>query len=305
MRRLVRKGGAMVILALFAIAGMGLDAAATGRCGAGSRCAQSAGATSISGRPNRIVSLAPSVTEIVFALGEGCRLAGVTELCDFPAEAGRLPKIGAFLHPDIERIVSLAPDLCIAVKDENLPDGMERLRSFGIPVYVVNPRSLDSVVDAICEIGRLLDAEKRAEELAADMETRIERVKSRVAKASDRPGVFFQIGISPIVSAGSRTFIDELIVVAGGRNLAEGPIPYPRFSIEQVLTLQPDVILVTSMARGQAFEPILEAWREWRNVPAVRNERIFLVDSNLFDRPTARLVEGLEILARLIHPELY
>lgn len=305
MRRCARKDGAVAILALFAIACTGVGVAVHGWCGPGLRCAGPVGEASTPGHPSRIVSLAPSVTEIVFALGEGGRLVGVTELCDFPSEAGRLPKIGAFLHPDIERIVSLAPDLCIAVKDGNLPDWIERLRGFGIPVYVVNPKSLDSVVDAICEIGGLLDARTRAEEMAADMERRIERVKSRVARASDRPGVFFQIGISPIVSAGSQTFIDELITVAGGHNLAEGRIPYPRFSIEQVLALQPDVILVTSMARGQPFEPILAAWREWRNVPAVDNGRIFLVDSNLFDRPTARLVEGLEILARLIHPELY
>lgn len=305
MNRSAKSWGALAVFAFLAVASWGFPAAPPGWCASGLPGGQPAGARTASVSPKRIVSLAPSITEIVFALGKGDCLAGVTELCDFPAEAARLPRIGAFLHPDFERIVSLAPDLCLAVKDENLPDGMDRLRTFGIPVVVLNPKSLDSVADAIREIGRLLDVRERAEELAVGMETRIERVKSQVAKASERPRVFFQIGISPIVSAGSRTFIDELINTAGGRNLAEGSTPYPRFSIEQVLTLEPDIILVTSMARGQPFEPILSAWRQWRSVPAVRNERIFLVDSNLFDRPSARLVEGLEILARLIHPELY
>lgn len=294
-----------IVFSVFAIIVMGWAAVVPGWCESGSTSVPISGTGSAHSRPERIVSLAPSVTEIIFALGEERRLVGVTELCDFPDEARGLPKIGAFLHPDIERIVSLDPDLCIAVKDANVPAGTEPLRSFGIPVVVLNPKSLDSVVETIREMGRLLGARERAEDLAAQMERRIREVKSRVAKTHERPGVFFQIGVSPIVSAGSGTFINELIEAAAGRNLAEGPIPYPRFSIEQVLTLQPDLILVTSMSRGTAFGPILDGWKQWPNVPAVRNGRIFLVDSNLFDRPTARLVQGLEILAEFIHPELY
>jgi iron complex transport system substrate-binding protein len=255
--------------------------------------------------PGRVVSLAPSITEIVFALGKGERLKGVTQHCDFPVEAQALPRVGSYVHLDLERIVALKPDLCIATRDGNPQDVVTRLEALKIPVYVVNPKNLETVLDTLLEIGRLLNASQSADNLASDLRARIERVKSRVARAEQRPRVFFQIGIVPIVSAGSSTFIDELITTAGGHNLAEGPSSYPRFSREQVLALQPEVIIITSMTRGQAFEPVKAEWSQWDNLPAVRNQHIFIVDSNLFDRPTPRLIEGLEILARLIHPELF
>jgi iron complex transport system substrate-binding protein len=284
---------------------LGFSAIVPGCCSAGTIPDQTGKEVTVPDNPTRVVSLAPSITEILFSLGEGHRLAGATDLCDFPAEAGLLPKVGRFPHPDIERIVGLRPDLCIALKNVNPPDLLERLGTFGIPVYVVDPRDLGTIVGTIRDLGRLFDAKAKAEELVHDMSARIERVKSRVAKAERRPGVFFQLGITPIVSAGSHTFIDELIITGGGRNLAQGSTPYPRFTKEQVLALQPEVIIITSMTRGLAVEQVRDEWGEWESLPAVRNQRIFIVDSNLVDRPTARLVEGLEIVAGLIHPELF
>jgi iron complex transport system substrate-binding protein len=137
------------------------------------------------------------------------------------------------------------------------------------------------------------------------MKSRIGRVTSRIATTDYRPRVFFQIGISPIVSVGSDTFIHEIIVLAGGKNLAAGRIPYPRFSQEQVLGLSPEVFILTSMARTGAFEKAKAKWERWPQLDAVRSGRIHLVDSNLFDRPSPRLVEALEVMARLIHPELF
>jgi iron complex transport system substrate-binding protein len=154
------------------------------------------------------------------------------------------------------------------------------------------------------EIGVILNAGSRAKTLTNGMRTRIQRVKSRIAQVNYRPRVFFQIGISPIVSAGTDTFIHELIEIAGGKNLAEGRIAYPRFSREQVLALEPEVFIITSMARQAGFEQVKTEWRRWPNIPAVRDDRIFLVDSNLFDRPSPRLVDGLELLTGLFHPEL-
>ena len=153
-------------------------------------------------------------------------------------------------------------------------------------------------------MGAILNAGHRAKTLTAGMRTRIQRVIFQVAQVNYRPRVFFQIGISPIVSAGTDTFIHELIEIAGGINLAEGRSTYPRFSKEQVLALEPEVLVITSMARQAGFEQVKAQWRRWPNIPAVRDERIFIVDSDLFDRPSPRLVSGLELLARLIHPEL-
>lgn len=255
--------------------------------------------------PQRIVSLAPSITEIIYALGQEHRLAGVTRFSDFPAEASKLPKVGSFVRLDLERIVALKPDLCIAVKDGNPKAVVERIESLQVPVYVVNPRNLDSVMEAVIEIGVLLNAGKKAKSLVQDMRYRIQRVAFLVAKLSSRPRVFYQVGISPIVSAGSDTFIHELILLAGGENLAQGPTRYPRFSREQVLALSPEVFIITSMARGEVFEGVKKEWSRWTSIPAVRDQRIFLVDSNLFDRQTPRLLDGLELLVRLIHPEIF
>lgn len=258
----------------------------------------------LSDDPQRVVSLAPSITEIIFALGQEHRLKGATRFSDFPPEANSLPKVGSYVQLDLERIVALKPDLCIAIKDGNPRQTVVRLESLEVPVYVVDPRNLEAVTKTIIEIGDLLNATKNAENLVNNMRLRINRVRSAAEKISHRPCVFFQIGISPIVSVGTNTFIHELIVLAGGDNLTKGPIPYPRFSREQVLSLAPEVFIITSMARGEVFERVKIEWSRWSEMPAIKNRRIFLVDSNLFDRPTPRLVDGLEVLGRLIHPEL-
>ena len=255
-------------------------------------------------KPQRVVSLAPSITEIVFALDQGHRLQGVTTYSDFPPEAAKLPKVGSYVHLDLEKIVALKPDLCIAIKDGNPRVIAQRLESLKIPVYAVDPNNLETIMKTVLEIGTLLNAKNRANQLVQNMDLRIQKVKSLVAKTTYRPRIFLQIGVSPIVSAGTHTFIHELIVIAGGTNLAAGPIPYPRFSLEKVLALSPEIIIITSMARSAVFEKVKAEWEKWPNMPAVRNQRIYVEDSNFFDRPTPRLVDGLELLIRLIHPEL-
>lgn len=259
----------------------------------------------LSNNPQRVIALAPNITEIVFALGQQHRLKGVTMYSDFPVQASKLPKVGSYVHLDIERIVALKPDLCIAVKDGNPREIIMRLEAMNIPVYAINPVNLDSVIESINRIGELLNVSKRSKKLVQDISSRIKKVKFLVTKASYRPKVFFQIGISPIVSVGTHTFIHELIELAGGENLAKGPIPYPRFSREKIIALRPDVIIISSMARDEAFEKIKAQWSNWPELPAVRKNQIFTVDSNIFDRPSPRMVEGLEMLARLLHPEIF
>jgi iron complex transport system substrate-binding protein len=260
---------------------------------------------SVPEHPERIVAMAPSITEIIFALEAENRLAGVTRFSDYPQEAQRLPKVGSYVHLDLEKIVSLAPDLCIAVKDGNPITVIRRLESVGIPVYAVDPRDINSVIDTIVELGRILDARPRAQALADGLRLRVEQVRNKAAEAPRKPRIFFQIGISPIVSVGTETFIHELIELAGGINLAAGATPYPRFSREQVLAMAPEVFIITSMARGEVFEQVKSEWEKWPSMPAAKHGRILLVDSNLFDRSSPRLVDGLEELARIIHPEIF
>jgi len=255
--------------------------------------------------PRRVVSLAPSITEIIFALNQQHRLKGVTRFSNYPAEASRLPVVGSYVRLDLERIVALNPDLCVAIKDGNPKETVDRLQSLNIPVYAVDPRNLKLMMQTIQEIGGILNADEDAITLVNNMRVRTQRINTLVSKTVHRPRVFVQIGISPIISAGTDTFIHELIIRAGGTNVAAGQTSYPRFSREQVLALSPDVIIITSMARSAVFEQVKTEWSRWTDMPAARNHRIFIVDSDLFDRPSPRLLDGLEILVQLIHPELF
>ena len=253
--------------------------------------------------PRRVVALAPSITEIVFALDRQDRLAGATRFSDYPPEAASLPKVGSYIHLDLERIVALSPDLCIAVKDGNPKAVVDRLEMLDIPVYAVNPVDLASVNDTIVEIGGLLQAESQAVTIVAGLSERIATVRAKVATVTRHPRVFFQIGVSPIVAVGSGTFIHELIVMAGGENATAGPVPYPRLSREQVIALAPDIIIITSMARSARIERVKADWERWPDIPAIQKDRIHLVDSDIFDRASPRLIDALEQLAVLIHPQ--
>ncbi len=254
--------------------------------------------------PKRVVSLAPSITEVIYDLNCEDRLKGATTYSDFPEAAQKLPKVGSYVYLDLEKIVSLKPDLCIGIKDGNPKGIVMRLESFGIPVYAVNPRSLESIRSTVLEIGKLLQASDNARRVVEVMDSRVNHVRQLAATSKHQPRVFFQIGISPIVSAGSDTFIHELIEIAGGVNLAQAYTSYPRFSTEDVVVAAPDIIIITSMSRGKAFDQVKEEWGQWPNIPAVKNDRVYLVDSDLFDRPTPRLIDALEVLLQLIHPEL-
>ncbi len=255
--------------------------------------------------PERIVTLAPNIAEIVFSLGQGERIIGVSLFSDFPEAVKKIPKIGSYVNLDMEKIIALKPDLCIATKDGNPREEVLTLASMDIPIYVVNPCDLTSVMHTITEIGTLLNTEGRAAALVKHMRERVARVDALVGQTGYRPKVFFQIGVAPIVSVGSNTYIHELIIRAGGANVAEGPVAYPRYSREQVLALAPEVIIITSMERGRVFEKVRKDWARWTQLSAVKNDRIALVDSNILDRPSPRLVDGLELLLTIIHPELF
>jgi iron complex transport system substrate-binding protein len=255
--------------------------------------------------PRRVVALAPSVTEIVYALGQEARLVGVTRHSNYPPAAQRLPQVGSYIQLDVERIVALRPDLCIAVKDGNPLAAVEQLEALGVAVFAINPVDLETVMHSVLAVGGLLGAEPQAQTVVGDMRRRIQKVRERVAQTSRRPTLFFQIGVSPIVSVGSSTFIHTLIELAGGVNVAAGKIPYPRFSREQVIGLAPEVIIISAMERTAQFEQVKAEWLQWPAIPAVKNQAVFIAPDDLFERPSPRLAEALEILAAFVHPELF
>jgi iron complex transport system substrate-binding protein len=259
----------------------------------------------VSSDPQRVVALAPSITEIVYALGRQDILKGVSRFSDFPTAAEKLPKVGSYIQLDVERIVALSPDLCIGIKDGNPLAVVEQLDSLGVPVFAVNSVDMESTMRSIQAIGQVLNAGPRAKEIVADMRRRIQYVADTAKKAARKPRVFVQIGVSPIVSVGDGTFINELITLAGGVNVAAGPNPYPRFSVEQVIAMAPDVLVICSMARATVFEEVKAGWMQWPAIPAVTDQAVFIAPNNIFDRPTPRLVDGLEQMARYIHPQLF
>lgn len=252
----------------------------------------------------RVVSLAPSLTETSYDVGGGAALVGVTRFATFPEAAARLPKVGTYVALDIEKIVSLKPQLCLAIKDGNPKSTVERLESLGIPVYVFDPKSLEDVVDTVVRLGEIYRTEAKASALASGYQQRLSRVASQLEAAKDHPRVFFQIDAQPIISAGDDTFLDQLLVRSGSVNLAAGRSGYPRYSWEELLELMPDVVLLASMGGGYSEQELRSRWEAWPQIPAVKNKRLHVVDADLFDRPSPRLIDALESLVDLLHPEL-
>jgi len=254
-------------------------------------------AVQVPAQPQRIVSLAPSITEILFALGAGDRVAGVTSYCDYPPEARQKPPVGDTLKPGVEKIVALKADLVIISTASQVEASFRKLEELGIAVYVTNPRSIDGVVESIDKIGELIDARERAQELADELRRRITTVETRVAETS-RPSVLVILGTEPLITAGAGSFINDLINRAGARSIsAEDKADYPQYSIETAVARQPEIILL--QAGGN------ELIERLRQTPAARSNRVYHIDDDLLLRPGPRLVDGLEQLGAKFHPELF
>ena len=251
----------------------------------------------------RVVSLAPNLTEISYEVGGGDTLVGATRFANFPEAAAGLPKVGSYVALDIEKIVSLKPQLCLAIRDGNPKAAVDRLEALGIPVYVFDPQSLEAIVDTVERLGSIYRKEARAAALADGYRQRLARVARRVAGVTNRPEVFFQIDAQPVISAGSDTFLHQLLIRSGSINLAADRSGYPRYTWEELLVLEPEVVLVASMGGGYTDLELRSLWQEWPQIPAVRNDRLYVVDADLFDRPTPRLIDALESLVGLLHPE--
>lgn len=258
----------------------------------------------LTGTPKRIIPLAPSLTEILYYLGLGEKVAGVTEYSYYPPEAKEKPSVGSYIDPNIEKIISLSPDLVIGTKDGNLPNSVYLLEQARIPVYVINPRNVRDSIATIDEIGSLCGVSEKAHELVDRLNKRLEAVQDAVA-SGERPLVFLQINTSPIMTVNRNTFLHDLIMLAGGINMtADEPITYPRISIEEVIRKKPDIIIISTMEMGGDSEKVRGEWMKWKSIPAVKNNRVYLIDSDVINRPSQRIIDGLEAMARIIHPEI-
>jgi iron complex transport system substrate-binding protein len=241
--------------------------------------------------PRRVVSLAPSLTEIVFLIGRDRSLVGVTRFCNVPAAASGLPKIGGVSDPDVERIVALSPDLVLCTTDGNPRDKVRALEEMGIPCFAVAPQDLDAVFTAVERLGTLLGAADRGRAEAGALRRRA-RLARPPSDEAEKPAVLFVVSTAPIIVAGEGTFMDELVRLAGGRNAAAGfSGRYPRLSVEELVAARPDVIFVAGMAGVERFPPGVTRWKE---VPAFRYGAVITLDGDLVTRPGPRLVTALE-----------
>ena len=255
--------------------------------------------------PMRVVSLAPSLTEIVFALGRGDWLVGVTDFCDYPPEARSKPKVGGSMTPDLERVVGLRPDLVLATAEGNPRDTVAQLTRLRISVFAVKPDGYAGILASLQAVGRALRAEAAAARLVRDIQGRVGAIRHAVA-GERHPRVLYLVWTDPLIAAGPTTYIHDLIEMAGGENVVrERSVPYPRLGWEEVVGEAPEVILVASHRNGSERPPIREVWRSWQSVPAVRSGRIIAVPGDTIHRPGPRVVEGVERLARAIHPEVF
>ena len=252
--------------------------------------------------PCRIVSLAPSITETLFALSLDSSIVGVTDYCDIPEAAKLKPKVGGMLNPNIERIIELEPDLVLMSASGNLQTDYQKLTSLGIPVFVSNPRTIDGVLKSIRDIGELTQQKATAETLAAKLGNRRSKIIEELrAKPSQK--VLLLLSLNPLIAAGKGTFLDELITAARGENIARGAgTSYPVLSREEIFRSKPDVIIATSDI-VKTRDAIAAAYPEWRELPAIQNKRIAIVDASLVSRPGPRVIEALEVVARMIHGE--
>jgi iron complex transport system substrate-binding protein len=256
-------------------------------------------------KPKRIVSLAPSVTETLFALGAGEQLVGICTFCDFPREVERIDRIGSYIAPNVEAIVAEAPDVVIGVPP-NSPEAVAALRRAGLRVVIVQVDTLEQIEAAMRTIAHEAGRDAQGETLLAELQQRMAAVRTRLEGAPQRR-VLMVVGQNPLIAVGSGIFLNELITQAHGVNIAaDTNQQWPRFSLEVAVAKQPDVIIDGSMGSEEKDETqLLGVWQNFPELPAVRNGRLYGRRSYTLLRPGPRLAEGFEEIARLIHPERF
>ena len=255
--------------------------------------------------PQRILPLTSSLSETLFALGLDDRIVGVTEFANYPKAARKKPKVGTFFNPNLEKILALDPDLVIASSEHQDGKTGVALKKIGIPVFRVKPVDLNSIYRLISDLGEITGTLKRAQKLILRMKKQVAMIERQVAGLRPQR-VFYQVGIDPIVTANRQTFAADLIHRAGGILVtADNPIRFPTYAIEKIIVDAPEVIIVSSMSPNTNYQRFYLSWQRWQTIPAVRNDRIYVVDSDLVDRPSPRIVDGLAKMAEFIHPETF
>jgi iron complex transport system substrate-binding protein len=253
----------------------------------------------INGTPQRIISMAPSNTEILFALGLGDRVVGVTDWCDYPPEALGKEKVGGYVNPDIEKIVALNPDLILVAYGTPM-DVINNLVGLGLTVFGIKTTTSDDLLNDIRTIGKITGKEVEAQALTSEMASRIQAITAKTSELQQRPRVFYIVWHDPLWTAGSGTFIDELIEKAGGVNICQNITGYAQINLEEVVALNPEIIIASEWSYDWAHNAT-----ELASTNASQTHRVYTLDDDLVQRPGPRLVEGLEWFAHYIQPDIF
>jgi iron complex transport system substrate-binding protein len=264
-------------------------------------------------QPRRIVSTAPSITEMLYALGLGDRVVGVTTFCRYPPEAARKPKIGNYLRPDVETILALHPDLVIA--ERSMIRQALWLPQLKLKLLEVDDATIPGIYESIRAIGLAAGAKTRAEALCAEIQQGLETLRRRTSRLPRTRAVFI-VGRTPgrvedLIAAGGSTYLDGLIQVAGGENVfRDARAAYSKVSLEEILARDPDVIIdmgemaQTAGATGRQKRAVAALWKRYPSLRAVRNNRVFAVASDIFVVPGPRVTLAAGEIAAMLHPEL-
>jgi iron complex transport system substrate-binding protein len=266
-------------------------------------CDARTNATRASIGPQRIVSLAPAITETLFALGAGAQVVGVSQYCDYPPEVVKLPKIGTFLTPNIEAIAGLRPTIVIGLQTSSDLREIRALNAMGYQTLMVDDNSIAGIEAGIRIIGNAIGRAAAARALIDRIHLRIAAIQERLRGVADRR-VLMVVGHQPMVAVGTGTYLDELLTMARATNIAAGSAQtWPRLSLEYIIAMRPEVILDGQMGTDPDLPSAF--WAKYPSIPAVRDHRVTGYPEDPTLHPGPRIVQTLELLARLIHPEAF
>lgn len=252
--------------------------------------------------PKRIVSLAPSITELIYALGKGDALVGRTDYCDYPEEAKEVPSIGSLIEPSVEKIVELNPDIVIASANFK-EDVHKKLEDLGIEVVTLYESvDLEGAFESIAALGQILNAESEANNLISEMKAKIAEIEE-IVKDAEKPKVYYvaDFGKNGDYTATGDTFIGQILEIAGGDNIAKDATGW-KYSLEKIIENDPDIIFISQ------YYGLKEQFVEtagYKELSAVKNEKVIAIDDNLIARQGPRIAEGIETLAKIMHPDLF
>ena len=258
---------------------------------------------SLPARVTRVVSLAPNLTEIVFAVGAGDKLVGRTSYCDYPPEAKAVAEIGDTLHPSLERIIALKPQVVLISTSSQLEVFTQQLQNQNIAVFVTDPHDLEGVFRSIQEVGEMLGQKDQADQLVTKLRERTTAVEQAV-KGKQPVRVFYQVSAEPLYTAGHDAFVTDLMRRAGAASVtANVPGAWPKYSNESALAARPDaIILPTGGSMGSVNSDVTEALRQ---SPAALHGRVYKINDDYLTRPGPRAIDGLEAMARALHPDAF